>query len=342
MRRNLIERITLLPASDQPILVTGGAGYIGAHVVRLLVEQGHQVVVVDDLSTGSAERVGPAELVRIDVSDPSATAELIQLIQDYHVGSVVHLAARKQVPESVSRPGWYYRQNVGGMTNLLSAMEQTGVDQLVFSSSAAVYGGQTEGLVEEDRVPAPINPYGETKLIGEWMGRAASRAWGLRFIALRYFNVAGAASPDLADPAVLNLVTIVLDQISRGLSPVVFGDDFPTSDGTCVRDFIHVSDLARAHVAAISYLSRESRPYDVFNVGTGIGYSVREVISELARVGGVEIVPEIGARRPGDPASVVASPERINRILDWQATAGLGETISSAWEAWRMSPRVAA
>ena len=233
------------------ILVTGGAGYIGAHVVRLLQERGEKVVVVDDLSTGRADRVGDAVLVEVDVASPEAVDVLTRAMTEHDVRAVVHFAARKQVGESVERPAWYYQQNVGGFTNLVTAMQAAGVDRLVFSSSAATYGMPSVSLVEEKLHAEPINPYGETKLVGEWLGRAASRAWGLRFVALRYFNVAGAGWPDLGDPAVLNLVPMVLDRLERGERPKIFGDDYPTPDGTCIRDYIHVLDLAQAHLAAL-------------------------------------------------------------------------------------------
>jgi UDP-glucose 4-epimerase len=321
------------------ILVTGGAGYIGAHVVRLLQERGEQVVVVDDLSTGQEGRVGGAPLVRLDVASPEAVEVLTRTLVEHEVTAVVHFAARKQVGESVEKPAWYYQQNVGGFTNLVTAMEAAGVDRLVFSSSAATYGMPSVSLVEEKLHAEPINPYGETKLIGEWLGRAAGRSWGLRFVALRYFNVAGAGWSDLGDPAILNLVPMVLDRLERGEQPKIFGDDYPTPDGTCIRDYIHVLDLAEAHLAALDYLDEDERAYDVFNVGTGTGSSVREVIDEIGRVSGLDVTPEILPRRAGDPPQLVASPERINEVLGWKGTNGLGEIISSAWEAWQAGPR---
>ncbi len=321
------------------ILVTGGAGYIGAHVVRLLQQRGEKVVVVDDLSTGQEGRIGGAPLVRLDVSSPEAVEVLTRTLTEHEVTAVVHFAARKQVGESVEKPAWYYQQNVGGFTNLVTAMEAAGVDRLVFSSSAATYGMPSVSMVEEKLHAEPINPYGETKLIGEWLGRAASRSWGLRFVALRYFNVAGAGWPDLGDPAVLNLVPMVLDRLERGEQPKIFGDDYPTPDGTCIRDYIHVLDLAEAHLAALGYLDEDECAYDVFNVGTGTGSSVREVIDEIGKVSGLDVTPEILPRRAGDPPQLVASPERINKVLGWTGTQGLEPIIASAWEAWQAGPR---
>lgn len=321
------------------ILVTGGAGYIGAHVVRLLQESGEKVVVVDDLSTGTRDRVGDAVLVEQDVAAPDATRVLTEALREHSVGAVIHFAARKQVGESVTRPAYYYQQNVGGLTNVLTAMEAAGVDKLVFSSSAATYGIPAVSMVEEKLHAEPINPYGETKLIGEWLGRAAARAWGLRFVALRYFNVAGAGWDDLGDPAILNLVPMVLDRIERGEEPLIFGDDYPTPDGTCIRDYIHVLDLAQAHIAAIEYLAEDSREFDVFNVGTGKGASVREVIDQIGVAGNLQINPIIEPRRAGDPPHLVASPERINTVLGWYGEKSFEEIIASAWSAWQAGPR---
>jgi UDP-glucose 4-epimerase len=321
------------------ILVTGGAGYIGAHVVRLLLEKGESVVVVDDLSTGEAGRIGSATLVELDVAGPQARETLAATLREHSVDAVIHFAARKQVGESVQRPAYYYQQNVNGFVNVVGAMEDAGVDRLVFSSSAATYGMPSVSVVEEKLHAEPINPYGETKLVGEWLGRAASRAWGLRFVALRYFNVAGAGWDDLGDPAVLNLVPMVLDRIARGESPRLFGDDYPTPDGTCVRDYIHVLDLAKAHITALDYLGGDARPFDVFNVGTGEGSSVREVIDGLARVSGLTIDPVVEPRRAGDPPVLVGSPERINTVMGWHGEAGLDEILESAWSAWQAGPR---
>ena len=314
-------------------LVTGGTGYIGAHIVDLLREQGRSVVIADDVVTGIEARVPNVPIARLELSEDTAVACLRDLMIEHDVDEVVHLAARKQVGESVQRPTWYFQQNLGGLANLLAAMGEAGVSRLVFSSSAAVYGnGAGVPLLETDET-RPVNPYGETKLVGEWMIRNETAARPLRAISLRYFNVAGATRPELADRAVLNLIPMVFQKMAEGQNPVIFGDTYDTADGTCVRDFIHVADLADAHLAALSRLHGQAEPFDVFNVGTGRGYSVRDVVDEVARVSGTDLHPLIESPRPGDPASVVAEVDKIGRVLGWSATRSLSDMVSSAWSA---------
>jgi UDP-glucose 4-epimerase len=256
-------------------------------------------------------------------------------MQAFSVTRVIHLAARKQVGESVAKPEWYFQQNIGGLANLLTAMRESAVSQLVFSSSAATYGLPDVEAVSEDLACNPINPYGETKLIGEWLIADASRAWGLRATSLRYFNVAGSGWPELADTAVANLIPIVFAALKANQRPKVYGGDYPTPDGSCIRDYVHVLDLAKAHVAALDYLAKGEPQYSVFNVGTGTGSSVFEVLEEIKRATGIEFEAEVIARRAGDPPKLAADVSRINEVLDWRAEAGLAEIVASAWSSVR-------
>lgn len=313
------------------VLVTGGAGYIGSHVVRMLEHRGDSVVVVDDFSTGIECRVESSPVECFDISGSDASERLSALMREHDVDAVVHFAAKKMVGESVEQPLWYYRQNVGGISNLLEAMVANAVKTMVFSSSAATYGMPNVERLAEDLECKPINPYGQTKLIGEWMIDNAAKSTGLKAVKLRYFNVAGAGWDDLGDTALMNLVPIVLDKLERGESPVIFGRDYDTPDGTCIRDYVHVADLAEAHICALDYLNAGERTEEtVFNVGTGAGASVAEVIDTLGRVLGHEITPVMGERRPGDPPQLVADPERIGRKLGWKAQYDLTDIAASA------------
>ncbi len=316
-------------------LVIGGAGYIGSHVVRLLLERGQHVIVVDDLSTGFRERTEGAELVELDVTRPDAVDKLAFQLRASGADSVIHFAAHKQVGESVQKPEMYWHDNIAGLANVLAACASAEVRDVVFSSSAAVYGMPDVDLVTEDLQPQPINPYGATKYVGEWMLADAERAHDMRTVALRYFNVAGAGWPDLADTLVMNLVPIILDAVEAGRAPIVFGTDYDTPDGTCIRDYVHVLDLADAHIAALDYLRGEERPHRVFNVGTGTGSSVLEVIAAVGRALGKELTPEMGERRPGDPARLICSTERIEQTLGWSSSKGLDDIVRSAVEARR-------
>lgn len=323
------------------VMVVGGAGYIGAHVVRLLEERGDEVVVVDDLSYGSKDRIGSAELVQLDCADSSHYPELLGALEG--VDAVIHFAARKQVGESVEKPAWYYQQNIGGLALVLEAMAEKGVKKMIFSSSAAVYGMPDAEIVPEDIEKHPINPYGETKLFGERMMAACERAHGLKWIGLRYFNVAGAGAPDLGDPAILNLVPMVFERIVGGKNPLIFGDDYPTPDGTCVRDYVHVQDLAVAHLEALEYMNRceetgKDMEYHAFNVGTSTGNSVKEVIDMVAKVTGIPFTPEVSERRAGDPPRLIADSSRIREVMGFEPKYGLEETVRSAWEAWQVKP----
>ncbi|MFT4246187.1 MAG: UDP-glucose 4-epimerase GalE [Micrococcaceae bacterium] len=316
-------------------LVTGGAGYIGAHVIDLLHKRNEEVVVVDDLSNGVKEKIGNTKLYTLDLAEDGAADKLTTIMHDHDVDAVIHFAAKKQVGESVEKPLWYYHQNVTGMVNLLTAMKDEKVKKFVFSSSAATFGVPEASVVNEDYPCAPINPYGETKLIGEWMANASAKADNLRVASLRYFNVAGAGSPKLMDTAALNLVPMVFERLEKKEKPIVFGDDYDTPDGTCIRDYVHVVDLADAHLAALDYLDNEKRDYSAFNVGTGSGSSVKEVLDIIKKVTGIDTTPEIVKRRAGDPPQLIADVSRINKTLNWEAKYNLNDIIESTWEAMK-------
>ncbi|MFD9460765.1 UDP-glucose 4-epimerase GalE [Streptomyces sp. NPDC060027] len=313
-------------------LITGGAGYIGAHVVRAMRQAGEQAVVYDDLSTGIAERV-PSE-VPLVVGSTLDGELLSRTLAEHAVTGVVHLAAKKQVGESVDLPLHYYRENVEGLRVLLEAVTAASVSAFVFSSSAAVYGMPDVDLVTEETPCAPLSPYGETKLAGEWLVRATGRATGLSTASLRYFNVAGAAAPELADVGVFNLVPMVFEKLTDDAAPRIFGDDYPTPDGTCVRDYIHVVDLAEAHVAAARALQSSPGTDLTLNIGRGEGVSVREMIDRINALTGYDRPPVTTPRRPGDPARVIASADRIATELGWKARYDVEDMITSAWSGW--------
>ena len=313
------------------LLLTGGAGYIGAHVVALAEREGHSVTVVDDLSTGVATRI-VSPVVAINLASPDAVEKLSELMRATQFDAVIHLAARKQVGQSVEIPEQYFLDNIGGLANLLLAMRQENLKKLVFSSSAATYGMPTLDLVDEDYPGVPINPYGQTKLVGEWMVKNAAN-WGLKGVNLRYFNVAGSESKQLADTAELNLIPIAIAQLKRGEQPIVFGTDYPTPDGSCIRDYVHVKDLAKAHLMAVDYLTTPDQKYATFNVGTGQGASVLQVLEELKIASGIKFDELLADRRPGDPPRLVANTDRIEKVFGFKASFGLKEIVKSAWDA---------
>ncbi len=315
------------------ILVTGGAGYIGSHVIRQLIAAGHETVAVDDLTNGIQKRIGDTPLVKLDLASPEATDSLIKAFKEYSIDGVIHLAARKAVGESVERPEYYYQQNINSVTNLLLAMREAKVMNMVFSSSAATYGSPDVDQVNEDYLARPINPYGETKLVGEWMMADAAKAWGLKVVSLRYFNVAGAGFDDLADTSIANLIPIAFNAIKNNKPIQVFGTDWPTPDGSCVRDYIHVLDLADAHITALDYLDQDVREHSVFNVGTGKGSSVLAVIDTIHKVIGKDFDVDLVDRRAGDPAALSADVSRIEKALGWKAKHDLTDIVSSHYRA---------
>lgn len=311
-------------------LVTGGAGYIGAHIVRAFLDEGIDVVVIDDLSSGHAEFVPPGvPFVRGSILD----ADLLRrTFADHELSGVVHVAGFKYAGVSVQRPLHTYEQNVTGTVTLLAAMQEAGVDRIVFSSSAAVYGTPHTDLVTEDTPKNPESPYGESKLIGEWLLRDQARAAGLRHTSLRYFNVVGSGAPELRDTSPHNLFPLVFDALVDGRVPRINGDDYDTPDGTCVRDYIHVDDLAISHVAAARRLDAGEPIEPVYNLGSGDGVSVGQIMATVSAVTGIDFVPLRGPRRPGDPDRIVASGELAARDLQWKMRHSLEDMVQSAWK----------
>ncbi len=319
-------------------LVTGGAGYIGAHVVRELIDQGIDVVILDDFSAGLRSRIpGGVPVVEADVSNGGAVQNALR---GFNVTGVIHLAAKKAAGESVDMPLYYYRENVAGLVSLLESMQVVGVKNFVYSSSAAVYGTPRSNPVKEDEPLLPESPYGETKVIGEWLSRDLAKSSGMNWVALRYFNVAGAAADELGDNSVNNLIPMVFRALENGERPQIFGDDYSTPDGTCIRDYIHVQDLAAAHVAAVGLCERGIGSVDptvgiAVNVGRGQGVSVREVMDVVSEVIGRNVNAEVVGRRDGDPAETYANVDLSRRVLGWSASKDLSAIVSSAWSAWQ-------
>jgi UDP-glucose 4-epimerase len=317
------------------ILVTGGAGYIGSHMVHELVDAGERVVVLDNLSTGFRFLIpGSVAFVTGSTGDRELVAKTIA---QYGVTAIIHFAASIVVPDSVRDPLCYYRNNTMNTCTLLQAAIEAGVRQVIFSSTAAVYGNPDETSVPEDAPTAPISPYGTSKLMSEIMLHDAGKAHGLRFIVLRYFNVAGGdpkGRTGQSTPAATHLIKVACETaLGKRAKMDVFGTDYPTPDGTCIRDYIHVSDLARAHSAALAYL-RQGGESATFNCGYGRGASVLEVIEAVRRACRHDFPVEISGRRPGDPAALVANVDRIRRTLDWRPQFQDLDTIVTHALAW--------
>jgi UDP-glucose 4-epimerase len=314
------------------ILVTGGAGYIGSHMVKVLADRGDEVSVLDDLSTGHGDAVRGGVFFRGSIGDEQQTA---RLLRERKIEAVIHFAAASLVAESVADPLKYYRRNVAGTAALVSAMREAAVGKIVFSSSAAVYGHPQRLPIDETHPTEPVNPYGSTKLAMERMLAECSAAYGLSAAVLRYFNAAGAEARaglgERHDPET-HLIPLVLRAAATGTPVAVFGTDYATRDGTCVRDYIHVTDLCEAHVRALDWLA-ERGAYGCFNLGNGDGATVLEVIAAARRVTGKEIRLNEAPRRAGDPASLVADAGKAKRMLGWQpARADIGAIVSDAWE----------
>ena len=314
-------------------LVTGGAGYIGAHVVRALIREGIDTVVLDDLSSGHESFLSPGvPFVRGSILDAALVS---QTIRDNAVTGVIHVAGFKYAGVSVQRPLHTYEQNVTGTAVLLGAMQEHGVDRIVFSSSAAVYGTPDTDLVTEQTPTNPESPYGESKLIGEWLLRDQATAVGLRHASLRYFNVVGSGYDDVYDTSPHNLFPLVFTALIEGRTPRMNGDDYPTPDGTPVRDYIHVADLADSHVAAARRLDAGEPLEPVYNLGSGSGASLRDIMTAMATVTGIAFTPEIGPRRAGDPARIVAAGDLASRDLGWTMRHSLEQMVETAWSATR-------
>jgi UDP-glucose 4-epimerase len=316
-------------------LVTGGAGYIGSHVVRAFQAEGLDVIVLDDLSSGHESFV-PTEVpfIRASVLDGGT---LMHAFHEHHVTGVVHVAGFKYAGVSVERPLHTYEQNVTATATLLAAMDSAEIDRIVFSSSAAVYGTPHTDLVTEETPKSPESPYGESKLIGEWLLRDQAVATGLRHTSLRYFNVVGSGDVKLSDTSPHNLFPLVFAALLDGRTPRINGENYATPDGTCVRDYIHVADLALSHVAAARRLDAGESIEPVYNLGSGV--SVREIMDAVKRVTGIDFTPQIGPRRAGDPDRIVASGELAARDLRWSMRHTLDQMVQSAWDSSRAAAR---
>ena len=319
------------------ILVAGGAGYIGSHMVALLVKRGYEVVVADNLRTGHWQSVKGAR--RLYVGDLRDAAFLNRVFGENHIDGVINFAAFSLVGESVTDPLKYYENNVEGAVSLLSAMRAHGVDKIVFSSTAATYGEPEKQPIEESDRTEPTNPYGATKLAIENMLKWCDRAYGIHYVALRYFNAAGsdteAGIGEDHDPESHLIPLVMKTALGQRDHIGIYGEDYPTPDGTCVRDYIHVKDLAQAHLLALEYLARGGES-DVFNLGSGNGYSVRQIIETARRITGREIRATAEPRRSGDPSILIASNKKAAERLGWHPALGLDQIVSDAW-AWHSS-----
>lgn len=314
-------------------LVTGGAGYIGAHVVRELSAAGLEPVVFDNFSTGRLEFIPPGiPVVTGDLLDARA---LEDAFGNYTIGGIIHIAGYKYAGESVRRPLHTHEQNVTSTAALYAAALEAGVHSIVFSSSAAVYGTPDVDVVVESTPKKPQSPYGESKLIGEWLLANTARAHGIRHTSLRYFNVVGSGDRSVWDASPYNLFPLVFRALRSGTVPQIFGDDYATPDGTNIRDYVHVSDIAAAHVAAARRLEADLEVAHAYNLGSGEGLSVAQIMSAMARVTGIDFTPKVAPRRAGDPPRIVADGSLAARDLDWRMRHSVDQMVESAWAAFQ-------
>lgn len=310
------------------VLVVGGAGYIGSHAARVLQRKGYEVIVYDNLSTGYRELAEGFELIVGDISDSAKLSAALR-----RCDAVMHFAAHAYVGESVTNPKKYFRNNVTAALSLLDAVMESRVRKFIFSSTCAVYGNPMKVPITEDNPRQPVNPYGATKLTFENALEAYARAYGLKYVSFRYFNAAGADdSGDIGEKhePETHLIPLIFDAIQGKRAALeIFGDDYPTSDGTCIRDYIHVNDLAEAHALGLEYLNHAESA--AMNLGTGQGYSVKEVVAKVEHVTGHTVPTHIGPRRAGDPAELVADPSMAEKLLKWKARRSLEEIVATAW-----------
>lgn len=321
------------------VLVTGGAGYIGSHVVRLLLKKGFEVIILDNLSRGHKASL-PQNVIfeEVDLLDKD---KLVSVIQKHNIESVIHFAAFAYVGESVEDPEMYYRNNVSGSVNLINALKEKGVKHFVFSSTCSLYGNPLTIPISELETTKPINPYAKTKLMIEQILADYESAYGMKYVALRYFNAAGAsASGEIGEshfPEPHLIPLVLFTALGKRESISVYGDDYPTPDGTCVRDYIHVEDLADAHVKALEYLNKGNSS-QIINLGTGDGNSVKEVISVAEEVTGRKIKSVFSPRRAGDPAVLVADNKKAKEVLGWNPKFNLKDIVQTAWQ-WHQNPK---
>ncbi len=321
------------------ILVSGGAGYIGSHVVRMLLERKYDVVIIDNLSRGHIEAI--PEGVSFEKADLLDYDGVHNAIKKYSIDAVIHFAAFAYVGESVENPQMYYSNNVVGSFNLINALKENNIDKIVFSSTCSVYGNPLNIPISEKETPKPINPYAKTKFIIENILSDYDTSYDLNYVALRYFNAAGDSDDsqigESHDPEPHLIPLVLYAALGRRDKIFINGDDYPTKDGTCIRDYIHVNDLADAHIKALEYLNDGGKS-DVFNLGTGDGYSVKEIVDEARKITGVNIKAEIVGRRLGDPAELIADNKKAKEVLGWNPKYNLEKIIKTAWD-WHKNPK---